>query len=123
MYSVHAYSLMINDKTTHPNTADNNCIFLTLDLIFPHFIGHSFEITSHFLDGDLILTWPDICPYYDVSIQCDGHFQGVSRVYGTRFVVTNVLDCSLIDVVIRCTVNYRYIESERKQFYRKNHCS
>ena len=108
----------------HPNSSDYSSIFLTLDLFFfTHFIGHSFEITSHFLDGDLVLTWPSICPYYDVSIQCDGHFQDVSRVHGTRFDVTNVLDYSLIDVVIRCTVNYRYIESERKQFYCKNHCS
>ncbi|XP_048750758.2 uncharacterized protein LOC125662560 [Ostrea edulis] len=80
--------------------------------------GETFSITSHFLDGDLKFTWPQVSSYQDVSITCDGVRQAFTRVYDNQYRVSDVLKYNVVSILVRATISYNY--HERRAAYRPN---
>lgn len=90
----------------------------TIWIKFKPFTGQSFEIKSHFMDGDAMFTWSHASKYHDVSVTCDGRHLGFTRVYDNKFVLKDVLNCKIVNILVRATIHYSYIES-RTTFQRK----
>nr|XP_019924700.2 uncharacterized protein LOC105332834 [Crassostrea gigas] len=85
-------------------------IFLLLVLL-ERSKGQSFEIKSHFMNGDMMFTWSHESKYHDVSVTCDGRHLGFTRVYDNKFVLKDILNYNIVKVLVRATIRYTYVES------------
>lgn len=90
----------------------------TNEIQFKTFTGQSFEIKSHFMNGDMMFTWSHESKYHDVSVTCDGRHLGFTRVYDNKFVLKDILNYNIVEVLVRATIHYTYVES-RMTFHRK----
>lgn len=65
-----------------------------------------------------MFTWSHASKYHDVSVTCDGRHLGFTRVYDNKFVLNDALNYTIVNVIVRATIAYSYIES-RTTFQRK----
>lgn len=70
------------------------------------------------MNGDMMFTWSHESKYHDVSVTCDGRHLGFTRVYDNKFVLKDILNYNIVEVLVRATIHYTYVES-RMTFHRK----
>nr|XP_034320908.1 uncharacterized protein LOC117687811 isoform X3 [Crassostrea gigas] len=83
----------------------------TNEIQFKTFTGQSFEIKSHFMNGDMMFTWSHESKYHDVSVTCDGRHLGFTRVYDNKIVLKDILNYNIVEVLVRATIRSTYVES------------